>query len=291
MFEISRIEKKDIENFRIFLTDNEYREAVDTFDRSEIYGAFKFFIPVGYLRIFKKYKDRYCLNYLFVAKKHRKNGLGDLFIRKTLEILNRDNITELLTEYTTVPEYDKPVDKLLDKHGFSDPELLSGICYTDRRILRSPWLRRARIPEKYKVIQWDKVEKNIKERLKVDHEKEDWENDNLSPFNDENKDYIPQLSFCILDDDNVLGWIITTLANKETTRYGNIYIRKKYRGNGYSFALLYKALLKQDELFPDIPYGLWRFPANNQERVNFNNRRMGSYLISLKHKVERILKI
>ncbi|MGM0607903.1 MAG: GNAT family N-acetyltransferase [Candidatus Muiribacteriota bacterium] len=287
MFSIYEISKSKIKDFELFLTSGEFEDSLNFYKDSFVIGVYLLNKPVGYLRLYVNKYNELWIMYIYVLKKYRRKKVGTLLINKALETYRENNFNKLHIIYNKLSESNPPIEKFFDFFKFSKPEFVKGICLTDRRILKSPRLKRAKIPEKLKVLRWGEVSNNLKAKLKNDSEKDDWEQDNLSPFNKESLNYIAEISFAVLKNDKIIGWLIATKAGDETLRYGNIYLRKQYRGKGISFALLYKAIKFQVENLPEFPYGIWTFDVKNQERVNFNLKRMLPYVKTFKTSVYR----
>ncbi len=284
-FTILPVSGSELAHFRLFMKDEEFRKAKS--DGNICLGAYKFSCPAGYIRITKE-PDCISVGYIFVAEVYRRKGLGRDLLEYVTKLYADEHTENMKIKYFR-NEYEdrKSLEYFLENTGWSEPEVLERICITDRRILRAPWIRRAKIPDGFKVYLWHTTDASLREFLKNDPEREDWEKDNLSPFNEQSRDYIPQLSFCIVKDDYIIGWLITTEARPGIARYGNLYIRREYRGLGLSFALLSKAFAIQDKELPEYPEGIWKYSTRNTERVNFNTRRMAPYVKEIHHHLQR----
>jgi len=280
-FEIFYIDKRNLTEFSVLMTDNEFDIALKN---NDIYvGARIFGIPVAYSRISFRNSDTAVISYLFVVAKYRRRGLATQILHEILQNNSIKFVNKFLVEYRKEKNKHSAIEIFLENNGFCDKKLISVVCRTDFRILDAKWFDKVSIPEKFKVVKWSEVEDDLKENLCNDSQKDDWERLRLSPFSDDCKDYFDLNSLCIIYENNIIGWNITTKINEKTIRYSNLYVRSKYKKLGYSIALLGQAIKIQQKYRPDMDCGLWCASAENRQMVNFITRRMFPYVDYIKY--------
>jgi GNAT superfamily N-acetyltransferase len=288
-FEVIFLQKDNISEFLCLMTDHEFEQAVTNNDICV--GARIFGVPAGFGRLSFRNENTVVLSYLFVSPKYRRKGLGKKILDKLMKNEFVKDFSDICVEYRMEKGKINSVDCFLAELGFNNKRIVSVICRTDFRILDAEWFRSVRIPENFRIVKWSELDSSLKEKLKQDPERHDWENLRLSPFSQDCRDYFDLNSIAILDGDNIIGWNITTKINEKTVRYSNLYVRPKYTKLGYSIALLHKAISIQKKYRPDMDCGLWCAWAENRQMVNFITRRMSPHVDYIKYEYRREKKI
>jgi GNAT superfamily N-acetyltransferase len=216
---------------------------------------------------------------IFVEQKYRDIGIGtSLLIRLEEELFSR-GCTSVNLAYTTGKPTTPTLEHLLKKCNWSVPEARTIVCKsTTDKIAGAPWMQKSTLPAAYTVFPW--VEITAEERVAIAQQQaaEPWIPPQLIPFVSE-QDLEPLNSIGLRYQGQVVGWVITHRLAPDTIRYTCSFVRQDLQKMGRIIPLYVTAIKLQEKA--GIPNGIWTVPFIYTSMVNFVQKRMAPYMISI----------
>ncbi len=216
---------------------------------------------------------------IFVEQKYRDLGIGtSLLIRLEEELFSR-GCTSVNLVYTTGKITTPALEHLLQKCKWTVPEARTIVCKsTTDKIANAPWMQKSTLPAAYTVFPW--VEITAEERVAIAQQQaaEPWIPPQLIPFVSE-QDLEPLNSIGLRYQGQVVGWVITHRLAPDTIRYTCSFVRQDLQKMGRIIPLYVRAIKLQEKA--GIPNGIWTVPFIYTSMVNFVQKRMAPYMISI----------
>ena len=216
---------------------------------------------------------------IFVEQKYRDLGIGtSLLIRLEEELFSR-GCTSVNLVYTTGKITTPALEYLLQKCNWTVPEARTIVCKsTTDKIANAPWMQKSTLPAAYTVFPW--VEITAEERVAIAQQQaaEPWIPPQLIPFVSE-QDLEPLNSIGLRYQGQVVGWVITHRLAPDTIRYTCSFVRQDLQKMGRIIPLYVRAIKLQEKA--GIPNGIWTVPFIYTSMVNFVQKRMAPYMISI----------
>ena len=214
---------------------------------------------------------------LFVAQKHRQQGIGTALLMQIEEILKQSGCQQLNILYNlnlTTPI----LERMLKQQNWEPASFYSLQCLTKEIIKQAPFLHRYTFPQRFTIFPW--VELSDRERLKI-KQRDNGLNypDELCPFRE---DRIAAISSIGLrnDREEVIGWSIVQQSMPNLVVYRALFIKPEFQGTGLGIHLLAASINRQitDE---KVTEALFIILAENKKMVRFVNRHLAPYLTSI----------
>ena len=216
---------------------------------------------------------------IFVAQKYRQLGIGTSLLSRLEEELLSRGCTSVNLAYTTGKSTTLHLEHLLEKCNWTVPEPRMIVCKsTTDKIANAPWMQKSTLPAAYTVFPW--LEITDEERLAIAQKQaaEPWIPPQLIPFTSE-KDLEPLNSIGLRYQGQVVGWVITHRMAPDTIRYTCSFVRQDLQKMGRIIPLYVRAIKLQEKA--GIPNGIWTVPFIYTSMVNFVQKRMAPYMISV----------
>lgn len=223
---------------------------------------------------------------IFVKKKHRgqgvANALVDEFFKYADVFMKKPFSCTVIYEDTHKAA--PTLDKIFDKHGFSEPEPRCRVFRCDKKIGNMPWLDRYDfIPENFSIKKWANLDNKTRDTLLQENRTKPFFPNELSPFR--NPEIMePINSLVLIRNDIIVGWSITHRPEKDLIRYSNIFIREKFRGTGLAIILLMHSIalhVRNKKLAEKIPKACFVVYHSNPFMMKMINKRVKKYAISV----------
>lgn len=129
--------------------------------------------------------------------------------------------------------------KALAKENWSQPELWVVSCYFDKSF-DPPWLHaNFRLPKNFSFCSWESLSSEQISKLKEQERRAQFPL-TLSPLRHEEMD--PKFSLFLLDDEEVVGWVITRRVDSSYLSYDAIYVDPKYKMIGLTIPLMAESI-------------------------------------------------
>ena len=216
---------------------------------------------------------------IFVEQKYRDLGIGTSLLLRLEEELCSRGCTSVNLVYTTGKITTPALEHLLQKCNWTVPEPRMIVCKsTTDKIANAPWMQKSTLPAAYTVFPW--VEITAEERVAIAQQQaaEPWIPPQLIPFVSE-QDLEPLNSIGLRYQGQVVGWVITHRLAPDTIRYTCSFVRRDLQKMGRIIPLYVRAIKLQEKA--GIPNGIWTVPFIYTSMVNFVQKRMAPYMISI----------
>jgi hypothetical protein len=212
---------------------------------------------------------------VFVEKKYRNKGIATGLFTELRSFLTETGYVKIKIEYVRQPGPTVFLEKILTRNGWSTPELKTLLCKIHyKSLLKSGWLTKYRLPEKFSVFQWKDVSPEEKETLMSYENKEGWYQQHLNPFLMDVKKQSPN-SLGLRYEGKIVGWIIVQNLSKNSLNYARLFIYSDFRDTGAIIILLSESIKMQASM--KIPYGCFSVDVDNRKMKLFFEKRMKPY--------------
>lgn len=132
-----------------------------------------------------------------------------------------------------------PLHQALAGEHWSLPEHWRMSCYFDKSF-DPPWLHaNLRFPKNFSFCTWDSLSSEQIAALKIQERQAEFPH-TLSPFRHEDKD--SQFTLCLLDHEEVVGWVITRRVDSSYLSYDAIYVNPKYKMIGLTVPMMAESI-------------------------------------------------
>ena len=201
---------------------------------------------------------------LFVVPELRNQGLGTALMLAFLEEVRRRGGALVSTVFMRGKPAIAWFESILNKTGWAAPVARMVAIKAEMAQIRRmdpPWLRQRRIdPAKFTLVPWSEVTEAQKSALKASHEREAWIAPDLVPWIHE-KDYDPVTSMALLQNGELVSWVINHLMLDGTTRFTCSFAHPKLQRLGVVF-WLYKEAVDRMEQNSRV-FGMWTVPLHH----------------------------
>ena len=216
---------------------------------------------------------------IFVGQKYRELGIGTSLLMRLEEELFSRGCTNVHLAYTTGKPTTSTLEHLLKKCHWTLPEARTIVCKsTTDKIADAPWMQKSTLPAAYTVFPWVEITAEERRAIAQQQAAEPWIPSQLIPFVSE-KDLEPLNSIGLRYQGQVVGWVITHRLAPDTIRYTCSFVRQDLQKMGRIIPLYVKAIQLQEKA--GIPNGIWTVPFMYTSMVNFVQKRMAPYMISI----------
>jgi len=216
---------------------------------------------------------------LFVKPRYRRLGVGTALLAQLEETLSHKGCTKAEIVYTSGNPSTAALERLLQKLNWTPPQPRMLLCKsTTEKIVAAPWLYRYSLPSEFTILPWFELTLAQRRRIQLRQNQQRWYPDALTPFHDENK-LEPLNSLCLIYQTEVVGWMITHRIASNMIRYTSLFVRQDLQKLGRAIPMLTEAIKRQ--VNSEVFYGIWTVSIDNRRMVNFVNRRLAPYMISM----------
>lgn len=167
------------------------------------------------------------------------------------------------------------LEKVLEKLHWSSPEKWMIHCYFDHSF-NPPWINKEYpLPDNYALKPWSQLTEQ-----QINHVRRKGAQfiypANLSPFLHPDPD--PDYSLCLLQDDEVIGWMMTRRVDADTISFDSFFVERKCRQPNSILALLAQSV--KAVLNSPIPYAVMEvnLVQTDNSYVNFVYKRYIPYI-------------
>jgi GNAT superfamily N-acetyltransferase len=227
------------------------------------------------------------LGSLFVERAYRGQGLGGALLAAAEEELARRGARQLRLEYHTAMPARGPLEKLLLRRHWSEPQAVMLRCQADDRTTQAPVFNAPLFPRLQRqladvqVFPWAELTSAERESLLAQQRAPgSWIPPSLSPFQ-EDRTYARSVCLGLRADGEVVGWLITHRLAPTVARYTWGYVRPDLARRGAYILLMREvAWMHREECARGLQV-LWTVPLWAAEMAHFVRRRLGPWLCSL----------
>lgn len=187
------------------------------------------------------------LESILVLKEERRKGIGRKLLEHLENLLIANGTLSISVEYT-LNEESRDFSSLLKKQSWNSPYVYMNRFVFDSYTFDAPWLyQHPLLNPNLQIFEWKEINESEKRILKIQHDQYSFPRQ-ISPLTRE-EIIEPSNSFGIrdLNQQRVIGWMLTYRMAPDWLRYEKIYVEEKYRPSGLFIILLSKAILRQIE--------------------------------------------
>lgn len=217
---------------------------------------------------------------LFVARGHRRRGVGATLLAHLEHALTHEGCTRVTLAYRSNWPSVPAIERILQKRDWIPPQTRLLIGKTDKRIAEAPWLDDASLPDGFTVFPWTELTDEEREAIQRRQEEEEWYPQALTPFQVEDR-LEPINSLGLRHQGRVVGWMITHRTAPDIIQYTSLFLEPELQGQGRALPLLTEAIRRQMAVVEEIPYGIFQVEVENEPMTKFLNHYLRPYLISL----------
>jgi len=218
---------------------------------------------------------------LNVVKDRRRLGIGTALLEAAEALLAGKNIESLELRYQKAPVSDKlPIEFLLEKSVWTEPEEEMLLMTVDHRIFDADWLKSCSLPSAHEIFPWSELRQAEKEWLIESNEKRPWYPRHVSPFK-HGEEYEPMTSFGLRSHGKVAGWIMTRRLSEDTMSYESLFIRRELQSSGCAVALLGQAIRGTLDV-GGVRQGIFGLDPKNLPARAFFERACGEFVSEIK---------
>lgn len=171
----------------------------------------------------------------------------------------------------------EPLKKALKLEGWSAPEHYIMSCYFDRTF-DPPWVHaNFRIPVQFSITTWGDLSKEQITKLK-EKGRNSLYPPNLSPFKYDNPD--PQLSLVLLDEGDVIGWVMTRRLSTSLLAYSAIFVEGQYKMMGLAIPLMTESIKRVKQAVSGGVIDTY-MTLSEPHWIEFVNKRLKPYSMSV----------
>jgi GNAT superfamily N-acetyltransferase len=213
---------------------------------------------------------------IFVDASHRCTGVGTALLTHLEQVLLQQGCTSANLVYTTGKPTTPALECLLQKCGWSSPELRTFIGKaTAKRVMEAPWMHRYSLPSTFTIFPWCQLTPDERIAILRQQEAEEWYPENLSAFaQEENIELLNSLG--LRYKGQVVGWMITHRIAPDTIRYTSLFVKKELQQMGRAIPLLAESIKLQYS--SGIPNCIWMVLSDNAPMLSFMRRRLAPYM-------------
>jgi hypothetical protein len=174
------------------------------------------------------------------------------------------------------------IERLLEKANWRPAVTHSLICKTDRRVAKAPWFSTVSFPAGFTVFPWVDLTAEDKEDMQRRQEEREggWYPENLTPFQVLER-LEPANSLGLRHEGCVVGWMITHRTAPDTVQYTSLFLEESVRGRGLALPLVAEAIIRQEAVEEEAPYGLFQVEVENEKMMSFLDHFLRPYMASL----------
>jgi GNAT superfamily N-acetyltransferase len=250
MFEIERLQEKDVKDFMLFTYPylRENLEACCSRKDKLVLAAFCDSKPAGLImvRIFPK-ENMGKIQSVYVVSEYRGQGLGTHLLQAVVKELC--GCTKLHIYFPIEEGRTSPLLSILQKEGWSDPVKNDEVSKFN--ISSYSWIYEISLRGSDVAIRWEDITPEQLQYVKDGEGK--WYSLGVSPFQPQLKEYHPDTSFWLARNGKIIGWLVTVPVAKDTLSYERLYICERFQQTGVGIKLL--AHTFKTQISKDIPYG------------------------------------
>jgi len=226
---------------------------------------------------------------LYVVPFFRRLGIGSAILRAT-ETQFRDIGYRLGVHFMSIGESDDAHARFFVAHGWSRPVVTKLLCESTVPLaLDTPWLVEARLPDRYRIIDWLAVAPARREQLRV--MASTWIDEETDPFLHElNCDAATSLALEDVHSGMIHGWVITHRLDRRTLRWTCSYLRPELQRHGLMRAL-WLAVVQRQALQPELSDFIFTVPVGQPRMARFALRRMRPWLSRLAYACTSMKKV
>lgn len=212
---------------------------------------------------------------VFVDPAYRGKGVGAALMRYLEEGFAELGMTRAKASFNPETAEMGPLQRLLAKRGWSEPEDDSVVCVsTAGMILAAPWMDYPALDDDYAIGLWKDTGDEDREDIERRQRETAWIPDDLFPFpQDQGCD--PATSVYLRYQGKIVGWVITHRWGPQALYYTCSYMRPDLQKLGRIVPLYADSLRRMKRA--GIPYGIWAVPMHHRAMVAFTRRRMAPH--------------
>lgn len=181
---------------------------------------------------------------VFVRKECRQTGIAQEMFKLLETRLDKLGIQSIELKYTVQSQKSQPIEKLLAKLGWPQPNLRMMLFdIAIEKLVSAKWVEDIKeTQEEYSISYWNSVNELELANLQT----ASWIPQELSPLKHQfqgldGKIVIPELSFVLRRNDEIIGWHFTHKMDAEIARFSVSYIHPKFQQNLLLVKLWYHA--------------------------------------------------
>ena len=223
---------------------------------------------------------------IFVVTKYRRLGIGTKLFNTLRSVLRTVDCRQITTTFMDNLKETKQFVNWLKKQSWEKPIKKMDLFRAETESLKNAeWFYLfQKLPNAYSIINWAKLTIDQRNNLlfKINNKSDSIPND-LNPFNFERighdgaKAY-NELCFALIYNDEIVGWHISHLINKESIRFSCSYILSKIQNQMLLLSLWVYAF---NLISIDIKYVSWGVDTKHTKMSDFNIKYMKPYCIAL----------
>jgi GNAT superfamily N-acetyltransferase len=216
---------------------------------------------------------------LYVAPFFRRLGLGASLLQ-AVEAGFRADGYRLGVHFLSVPANDQGNARFFMARGWSRPIPSRLICRSTVPLaLETPWLVEARLPERYRIVDWQSL--RATQRAPLETACGHWINDDVNPFLYE-ADCDPSTSVALVEADSgaARGWVLTHRLDERTLRWTCSFLQPDLQRSAIMRSL-WRDVVRRQAQSPGLVDFTFAAPLSEPRMARFALRRMRPWLSSL----------
>ncbi len=216
---------------------------------------------------------------LYMAPFFRRLGFGGSLLQAVEEDFRADGY-RLGVHFLSVPANDQGTARFFMARGWSRPVPTRLICRSTVPLaLETPWLVDARLPERYRIVDWQNL--LPRQRAALEAACGNWINADVNPFLYE-ADCDPETSVALVEaaSGRVRGWVLTHRLDDSTLRWTCSFLQPDLQRSGL-IRSLWLEVVRRQATRPGLVDFTFATPVSEPRMVRFALRRMRPWLSSL----------
>lgn len=211
----------------------------------------------------------------WVRPDRRNEGVGTALLQRVEDLLRSRGCTELKVQYRSNWTGTAVFEHMLKRSGWRPPYCSQLLCVNHDlpRLMQTPWLQRAQLPEGVTMFPWEQLTSDEKDALNRTQATESWFDNVLTPFQLAHI-FEPNTSFGLRQGGEVIGWIVRHLVRPDTLQCTALTVRSS-APYGCGLALLKRTITTQIDLA--IPNASYMIDAKNRKMIAFMRRRLAPH--------------
>lgn len=214
---------------------------------------------------------------IFVAKDHRRKGIGRALIEHALASASQASSFQLLAEYSNLMSNQKGFERFLAASGWEPPKLLElrlgalAECTKDLAVAWAPMMKRAK-RKGYASTLWCEItpeDRKVAQKLA--------ENDPFArryPFWQYEKHIDPKLSLALRLNGELVGWVLAqTPEDQAHHHYVAGFVRQDLQSAGWLAIGIFDASQLQYDQYGPKSLTLYETQGDNPKMITFMKRR------------------
>lgn len=227
---------------------------------------------------------------LYVNPLIRKQGVGTELL-KCIEQYFMEQQFRYGVHHLSFPDDDQGYAEFLNGQGWFITRIKQVICKSTLDLAaETPWLMRARLPERYTIKPWHEISPDDRLHIQKRHQQETrttgekgWYAEDQNPF-DKEDDCHRETSLALLKEDEVVGWVITHQPAELPTslRWTISFVSPDIQGAARILPLWKEVYLRQRQ-HTDRQDFIWTVPIDHPRMLKFAKRHMRPWLKEMRY--------